>query len=89
MSAQTAEQAKLAAIIVEALEIDDVAPNEIVPTEPLFGEGLGLDSIDGLEIALAVSQNYGIELKSDDDNNQQIFASLASLSDYIQAQLAA
>lgn len=84
MSEQTASQAKLAAIICEALEIDDVAPSEIVASDPLFGEGLGLDSIDGLEIALAVSQNYGVELKADDDNNKAVFSSLESLDAYIQ-----
>jgi len=61
-----------------------VAAAAIDPDAPLFGEGLGLDSIDMLEIALAVSQTYGVKLRSDDDNNQQIFASLASLNRHIQ-----
>lgn len=92
MTAQTTEQLALAEIIVEALEIDDVAAAEIVPTAPLFGDdadGLGLDSIDALEIALAVSQNYGVELQADDENNRQIFATLESLNSYIQANRAA
>ena len=51
---------------------------------PLFGEGLGLDSIDMLEIALAVSQTYGVKLRADDSENDRIFRSLASLSLHIQ-----
>lgn len=85
---QTAEQTKLAEVLVEALDLEDVAPAEINPESPLFGsdnDGLGLDSIDALEIALAVSQEYGVELKAEDENNKKIFYSLASLSEHIQA----
>jgi acyl carrier protein len=52
----------------------------------LFGEGLGLDSIDALELALAITQKYAIQLKADDDNMQQVFSSLRSLSAYIEAR---
>lgn len=92
MAQQSLDQAALARIIVDVLEIDDVPAEDIVPNAPLFGdenEGLGLDSIDALEIALAVSQNYGVELQADDENNRQIFASLESLNAYIQANRAA
>jgi acyl carrier protein len=73
----------LAQLIVETLNLD-VDATTIKPDAPLFGEGLGLDSIDMLEIALAVSQTYGVKLRADDSDNQQIFASLASLSEHIQ-----
>jgi acyl carrier protein len=73
----------LAQLIVETLNLD-VAAASIDPNAPLFGEGLGLDSIDMLEIALAVSQTYGVKLRADDSNNDQIFRSLASLNQHIQ-----
>ena len=78
---QTKEAEKL---IVEALNLDMPA-SEIEPEAPLFGDdGLGLDSIDVLEIALAISQNYGVQLRSDDQNNTEIFKSLRSLNHDIQ-----
>jgi acyl carrier protein len=73
----------LARLIVETLNLD-VAAAAIDPNAPLFGEGLGLDSIDMLEIALAVSQTYGVKLRADNADNDQIFRSLASLSQHIQ-----
>lgn len=76
---------EVAALIVEALNLD-VAPDEIAPDDPLYGEGLGLDSIDMLEIALVVSKRYGFQLKSDSENNQKIFASLRALSGHITDQ---
>ncbi len=73
----------LARLIVSALSLE-VAPEEIAPEAPLFGEGLGLDSIDALELALAVSKAYGVQLRSDDERNHQIFASLRSLAAHIE-----
>jgi acyl carrier protein len=81
---QTYTEQQLAELIVTTLRLE-MRPDEIVPNEPLFSGGLGLDSIDALELALAVSRNYGIELRSDDERNLQIFASLASLSRHIEA----
>ena len=81
--AMTAEERKLADLIVTSLNLD-VPVAEIDPEAPLYGDGLGLDSIDVLEIALAVSKAYGIKLRSDDDNNRKIFASLRSLSQHVQ-----
>jgi acyl carrier protein len=78
-----AQDLALAQLIVETLNLD-VAAASIDIDAPLFGEGLGLDSIDMLEIALAVSQTYGVKLRADDANNHQIFRSLASLNEYIQ-----
>ena len=76
-------EAELARLIVKTLNLDITAA-EIDPEAPLFGEGLGLDSIDVLEIALAISQTYGVQLRSDDENNTAIFQSLRSLSHDIQ-----
>lgn len=68
--------------MVQALSLE-VAPAEIDPNAPLYGEGLGLDSIDILEVALEVSRKYGFQLRSDDDNNLKIFQSLRSLANHI------
>lgn len=82
---QTAEEADLAQLIVETLNLDQ-APDGIDPEGLLYGdEGLGLDSIDMLEISLTVSQRYGVKLRADAENNAEIFHSLRSLSAYIQA----
>lgn len=88
MNQQSADEAALAKLVVEALNLEDTAPEDIDPEGALFGDGLGLDSIDALELALEISENYGVELRSDDENNRQIFASLRSLSAYVQAQRA-
>ena len=89
MTQQTELEAQLAAILVEALELEDIEANEIDPEGALFGldldNSLGLDSIDALEIALAIDQNFGVKLKADDEDNKSIFATLRSLSDYISA----
>jgi acyl carrier protein len=75
----------LAKLIVTALNLD-LSPTEINPDAPLYGdEGLGIDSIDILEISLALSKQYGIQLRADDENSKQIFASLRNLGTYIQA----
>ncbi len=75
---------EVAALIVAALNLE-VAPQEIDPDAPLYGEGLGLDSIDILEIALVVSKQYGVQLRADNEDNERIFASLRHLVDYITA----
>jgi acyl carrier protein len=77
------QELALAELIVTTLNLEK-RPAEFDPEAPLYGEGLGLDSIDILEIALAVSKAYGIRLRSDDGNNQKIFSSLRSLSQHIQ-----
>lgn len=79
----TPQELKLAQLIVTTLNLETEA-GEIDPNAPLYREGLGLDSIDILEIALAISKSYGIRLRSDDGNNQEIFSSLRSLNQYIQ-----
>ncbi len=80
---QSAAEQQLATLIVSSLQLD-LAPADIVPEERLFGDGLGLDSIDALELALAISKSYGFELRSDDERNKRIFASLRSLSAHIE-----
>jgi len=77
------QELALAELIVTTLNLE-TRPSEIDPDAPLYGAGLGLDSIDILEIALAVSKTYGIRLRSDGENNQQIFSSLRSLNRHIQ-----
>jgi acyl carrier protein len=79
----SAQELQLAQLIVTTLNLDTAAA-EIVPHARLYGEGLGLDSIDILEIALAISKAYGIRLKSDDEDNVRIFSSLRSLHEHIQ-----
>ncbi len=79
---------ELAEVIVSALNLE-ISAAYIQPEAPLYGEGLGLDSIDILEIALAVSKRYGVQIRSDDSDNVQIFASLRSLNEHIQQQRAA
>ncbi|MBI5430983.1 MAG: acyl carrier protein [Nitrosomonadales bacterium] len=75
---------ELAKLLVSALNLD-ISPDEIDPEAPLYGdEGLGIDSIDVLEISLAITKQYGIQLRSDDENNARIFASLRNLGQHIQ-----
>ncbi len=76
-------EAEVARLIVEALNLE-MKPADIDPEAPLFGEGLGLDSIDALELALSISRAYGLELKSDDERNHRVFASLRSLARHIE-----
>ncbi len=75
---------EVAGLIVQALNLD-VAPADIDADAPLYGEGLGLDSIDILEIALVVSKQYGVQLRADSEENERIFGSLRQLADYITA----
>jgi acyl carrier protein len=76
---------EVAALIVEALNLE-MTPEDIEPDAPLFGEGLGLDSIDVLEIALVISKRYGFQLRSDNADNVRIFASLRALTAHIASQ---
>lgn len=83
MQATSAQEKELAQLIVTALNLE-VTADEIEPDAPLYGEGLGLDSIDILELSLAISKTYGVQLKSDDADNDKIFSSLRSLNQHIQ-----
>ena len=83
--ANGALQAEVAGLIVKALNLD-IQPGDIQPEAPLYGDGLGLDSIDILEVALEVSKRYGFQLRADNEDNVRIFRSLRSLTDHIAAQ---
>jgi acyl carrier protein len=83
MPEKTPEELELARLVVRALNLD-TRPEDIEPDSPLYGEGLGLDSIDILEIALEISKAYGFQLRSDDSDNLKIFSSLRSLSQHVQ-----
>jgi acyl carrier protein len=78
---------EVAQLLVSTLRLED-PPDSIPPEEPLFVDGLGLDSIDALEIALAISQTYGFEIKSDDADNRRVFANLRALAGHIQERRA-
>ncbi len=84
---QTDFEREIAQFIVTALNLD-VTPEQIRPLDPLYGEGLGLDSIDVLEIALAVSKQYGFQMRSDDADNANMFSSLRCLAVHIAAHRA-
>lgn len=78
---------ELKMLIIEVLVLEDVTPEEIVSTEPLFGEGLGLDSIDALEIAMALEERYGVVTGEDAEENQKNFASIRALATFVAANL--
>ncbi|MDB4090410.1 phosphopantetheine-binding protein [Pseudomonadales bacterium] len=80
MAKQTALQLEMAELLVESLNLEDISAAEIDPDAELFGDGLGLDSIDALELALAISQKYGVQMQAEDDNVRSAFATLASLT---------
>jgi len=84
MAPQTDAERELATLLVESLNLEDVAPEAIDPEAPLFNAGLGLDSIDALELALAISKRYGFQLRSDNDENRRIFSSLRALSEHVE-----
>ena len=83
MSDQTATEQEMAQLIVETLDLQDVDAASIEPEAPLFREGLGLDSIDALELSLAISQQFAVQLRADDSNNKAIFATLRSLTAHV------
>ncbi|MEM5403570.1 MULTISPECIES: phosphopantetheine-binding protein [Paraburkholderia] len=76
---------ELATQIVKELNLEDVSLDEVSADTPLYGEGFGLDSIDILEIALLISKKYGFELRSDNPDNEKIFATLGTLAAYVAA----
>lgn len=78
-------QREVAALMIECLNLE-ITADQIDPDAPLYGDGLGLDSIDVLEVALVVSKRYGMQLRADSADNQHTFSSLRSLSDHIAAQ---
>jgi acyl carrier protein len=91
LTVQTSSSAADAALLLEVAELVvsalnlEVSAAEVAADEPLYGDGLGLDSIDILEIALVVSKHYGLQLRAGHEDNHAIFHSLRSLSDHIAA----
>ena len=88
--AQTRNEAALAALLVDALNLQDVKAADITPTAPLFGHengSLGLDSMDALEIALAIQRKYGVELRSAEPDTRSAFASLRDLAAHVHGRL--
>ncbi len=84
MQGQSDNESELAKLLVETLNLEDVDSADIEPDEALFNEGLGLDSIDALELALAITQEHSIQLKADDENMQHAFGTLRTLNAYIE-----
>ncbi|KXI21126.1 phosphopantetheine-binding protein [Photobacterium sanguinicancri] len=78
-------QTELKALIIEALNLEDIAVDDIETDAPLFGDGLGLDSIDALELGLAIKKKYNIVIDADDTKTREHFASVANLANYIAA----
>ena len=73
-------------LIISALSLEDIAPDDIDPQAPLFVEGLGLDSIDALELGLALQKRYGVSLSADSEEARKHFASVRSLAGFVAAQ---
>ena len=88
MASVSGLEAEIKALIVEALALEDVRPEEIETEAPLFVEGLGLDSIDALELAMALEERYGVAIEDDPERNQKIFASVSSLAAFVAEQRA-
>ncbi|MBX2809797.1 MAG: acyl carrier protein [Cellvibrionaceae bacterium] len=84
MANLSAAELKMAELLVDALNLEDITAAEIDPEAPLFGEGLGLDSIDALEIALAISQEYGLQMRAEEEATQQAFTTLRSLAAFVE-----
>ena len=76
---------ELKKLLIEGLRLEEVAPEDIEPEAALFGSGLGLDSIDALEIGVMLDRQYGVKIMSGDERNPQIFASLNALAEFVAA----
>jgi acyl carrier protein len=72
-------------LIISTMSLEDVVPDDIDAAAPLFNEGLGLDSIDALELGLALQKRYGLSLAADSDETRKHFASVRSLSSFVAA----
>jgi acyl carrier protein len=75
-------------LIVSALELEDIKLEDIVDSAPIFGEGLGLDSIDALELGVALKKKFGVKFSTENENNRKHFASVEALAAYIAAETA-
>lgn len=81
----TAEQLEIATLIIEAVNLEDIDAKDLEPKAAIFNDGLGLDSIDALEISLELSKKYGVKIKSSDENINDVFSSIEALSAFVQA----
>ena len=72
-------------LIIEALDLEDIAPEDIVTDEPLFDEGLGLDSIDALELGMALHQTFGVHIDAEDEGTREHFRSVGNLASFVAA----
>jgi len=86
MADMTDFELKLATLICEILNLEDINPTDIDPEQPLFDGGLDLDSIDALEIAVAIAQEYDVHLKAEDEQTKEIFATLRNLAGHIERE---
>ncbi len=86
MAEATELHAELKELIVDVLMLEDVVPAEIASDEPLFIEGLGLDSIDALELAMGLEERYGVVITDDPEKNEKLFMSVASLANFVAAE---
>jgi acyl carrier protein len=86
VGAAEALESQIKELIVDALALEDLRPEEIETDAPLFVEGLGLDSIDALELAMVLEERYGVTIKDDPEENERIFASVKSLADFVRSQ---
>lgn len=85
MSNLTDFESEVAELLIECLNLEDISAEDIEPEAALFNDGLGLDSIDALELSMSLATKYGVKLKSDDPDNKKIFSSLRQLAAFIQA----
>lgn len=83
---QTGFERELADVIVEVLALPGTRGEDIAPDAPLFGDGLGLDSIDALEIAVAIAQRYGVQLRAEDEETKRVFTCLGSLAQHVESR---
>lgn len=77
---------EIKALIIDALELEDIAPQDIATDDPLFGDGLGLDSIDALELGMALQQRFGVQLDAEDENTREHFRSIRNLALFVTSQ---
>ena len=80
-------QEEIKQLIIDALDLEDVKPADIDPQAPLFVDGLGLDSIDALELGVAIKKKYNISFSAEDKDNRKHFATVAALADFVRSSL--
>jgi len=74
----------LKSLIIETLDLEDISPSDIVDDEPLFGEGLGLDSIDALELGLAIKKTFDVKIEANSEKTKEHFYSINNLVQFIE-----